>query len=138
MLLNGRLLEVTNGCFVDAQREKPRLGVGQLQRNPTGGFGSGGATQHRHQDARQPTLNKAARQQSFVHLCRGSVDYFFAADSPKQVSLRPLEEGDRGFASQCLNAGVIVDRQIAGTRLANISKTYPAGKRGESGASESR
>jgi hypothetical protein len=40
MLLNGRLLEVTNGCFVDAQREKPRLGVGQLQRNPTGGFGS--------------------------------------------------------------------------------------------------
>lgn len=36
----GRLLEVTNDCFVDAKREKPRLSVGQLWENPTGGFGS--------------------------------------------------------------------------------------------------
>ena len=38
--LYGRLLEVTNGCFVDVQREKPRLSVGQLRANPMGGFGS--------------------------------------------------------------------------------------------------
>ena len=38
---HGRLLEVTNGGFVDAKREKPRLSVGQLWGNPTGGFGSG-------------------------------------------------------------------------------------------------
>jgi hypothetical protein len=37
---SGRLLEVTNGGFVDAKREKPRLSVGQLWGNPTGGFGS--------------------------------------------------------------------------------------------------
>jgi len=36
----GRLLEVTNGGFVDAKREEPRLSVGQLWGNPTGGFGS--------------------------------------------------------------------------------------------------
>jgi len=35
------LLEVTNGCFEDANCEKPRLSVGQLSGNPTGGFGSG-------------------------------------------------------------------------------------------------
>jgi len=37
---HGRLPEVTNGSFVDAKLEKPRLSVGQLWRNPTGGFGS--------------------------------------------------------------------------------------------------
>ena len=40
MSVGGRLLEVTNGGFVDAKREKPRLSVGQLWGNPTGGFGS--------------------------------------------------------------------------------------------------
>jgi len=39
---SGRLLEVTNGGFVDAKREKPRLSVRQLWGNPTGGFGSTG------------------------------------------------------------------------------------------------
>ena len=37
---SGRLLEATNGGFVDAKREKPRLTVGQLWGNSTGGFGS--------------------------------------------------------------------------------------------------
>lgn len=55
MLLNGRLLEVTNGCFVDAQREKPRLGVGQLQRNPTGGFGSACADHPTNLDRLKPS-----------------------------------------------------------------------------------
>ena len=40
MSVGGRLLEVTNGGFVDAKREKPRLIVGQLWGNSTGGFGS--------------------------------------------------------------------------------------------------
>ena len=34
-----QLLEVTNGCFADAKREKPRLSVRQLWRNPTDGPG---------------------------------------------------------------------------------------------------
>jgi hypothetical protein len=40
-LLSGRLLEVTNGRFVDAKREKPRLSIGQVWGKPTGGFGLG-------------------------------------------------------------------------------------------------
>lgn len=38
-----------------------------------------------------------------------------------------------GLESQYWSEGAITLRQTAGTRLANISSTYPAGSRGESG-----
>ena len=40
----GRLPEVTNGFFVEANHEKPALSVGQLWSDPKGGSGSGAGT----------------------------------------------------------------------------------------------
>lgn len=60
------------------------------------------------------------------------------ARRPKQVSRWPAEIGLVGLESQYSREGVITLRQTAGTMLANINSTYPAGKRGESGAGPSR
>lgn len=40
-LHNGRVCEVTSGCFVEAQQEKRWLTVGLLWSDPAGRFGSG-------------------------------------------------------------------------------------------------
>ena len=37
---DGRVCEVTNGRFAEAKLEKPALGIGQLRRSLTGGYGS--------------------------------------------------------------------------------------------------
>jgi hypothetical protein len=49
--------EVTNGRFVEAKLEKPALGIGQLWRSLTGGYGSPAAGRAAELAAEKPSFN---------------------------------------------------------------------------------
>jgi len=60
----GRLPEVTNGFFVEANHEKPALSVGQLWRDPKGGSGSTPGPRRSDAAALNPPVQRAATQET--------------------------------------------------------------------------